>query len=209
MNLCSVCKKVLDGTAIFDRKARKWFCEKCNLKKMKKKPSNFDNVSRLVSKRIKALPRSKKVAKRAHLRPIPKLKKDLETLSHTFIRKRDGINGEIKGYCIDCGGYSEGQQFQAGHWLPSGSSGALLRYHPHNMHGQKGGCNVGYVQERVKADYTLKMIDKYGREYVDRLRQMKNKTIKADRFFYQTMIDLYKKGDEWQIVCFLESYPQF
>lgn len=137
---------------------------------------------------------------------IKKLKKELEKISHDFIRKRDSINDyEIGGYCFDCGKLCFGQQFQAGHFEPSGSCGAILRYHPHNMHGQSGGCNCYYRQEQVKINYTMAMIRKYGKKYVDKLRQMKNKTIKADVIFYQTMIDLYKVGDEKKIIKYLEG----
>ena len=159
--------------------------------------SDFTNIINLVKKPV--------TPKRKKLKSIKKLAKELETISHTFIRKRDGINGQIKGYCIDCGKYAEGQQWQAGHFEPSGASGALLRFHPHNMNGQAGSCNVGYVQERVKVAYTLKMIDMYGREYVDKLRALKQRSIKADRFFYEEMIALYKTGNEKLIVEYLEN----
>lgn len=145
-----------------------------------------------------------KIAKKSK-NPTKKLAHKLTEVSHTFIRKRDGIDGEIRGYCFDCGVYTEGQQFQCGHFVADGECGAWLRYHPHNMHGQSGGCNMKVSQERVKIAYTLKMIDKYGREYVDYLRSQRHRTIKADSFFYQTMIDLYEKGDEDKIVEYLES----
>jgi hypothetical protein len=136
---------------------------------------------------------------------VKKLSKVLEEKSHTFIRKRDGIDGEIRGYCFDCGMYAEGQQFQAGHFEPSGSCGAILRYHPQNMHGQRGGCNMKHRQESVKINYTLRMIDKYGLEYVNFLKSLRNKTIKADSIFYTTMIELYDRGDENAIVDYLHS----
>jgi len=137
---------------------------------------------------------------------VKRAKKELETLSHTYIRKRDSNNKDyIGGYCFDCGTPAQGQQFQAGHFEPSGSCGALLRYHPHNMHGQSGGCNMKVQQERVKINYTFAMIDRYGKKYVDKLRQMKNKSIKADIIFYERMIELYTQGDEEKIVDYLEG----
>jgi len=137
---------------------------------------------------------------------VKKAKKDLEIISHTFVRRRDSENDyEIAGACFDCGEWASGQQFQAGHFEPSGSCGAILRYHPHNMHGQKGGCNSKFQQEKVKINYTMKMIDRYGKEYVDKLRFMKNKTIHADIIFYLKMIELYEKGIEQDIVDYLES----
>lgn len=138
---------------------------------------------------------------------VKRAKKKLEELSHTFIRKRDSIDSDfIGGYCFDCGVYAEGQQFQCGHWERDSTGGALLRYHPHNMHGQAGGCNMKERQEVVKIVYTLRMIDTYGREYVDKLRFMKNKSIKADIIFYEKMIELYEKGDENKIVEFLNNH---
>lgn len=139
---------------------------------------------------------------------VKRAKKDLEIISHTFVRKRDSISPDkIGGYCIDCDQYDEGQQFQAGHWQPSSSCGARLRYHPRNMHGQKGGCNCGYQQEKVKINYTIAMINKYGLDYVNKLISLKEKLIKADIIFYETMIELYKKGDEQEIVDYLENLP--
>ena len=137
---------------------------------------------------------------------VKRAKKELVELSHTFIRKRDGINGEIKGYCFDCGAYAEGQHFECGHFKSDSTGGALLRYHPHNMHGQASGCNMAFSQERVKIDYTLKMLEKYGLEYVNKLRNMKpNMQFKADILFYENMIVLYKYGNEENIVKYLES----
>lgn len=137
---------------------------------------------------------------------VKRAKVRLEKLSHDHVRRRDSISPEeIKGYCFDCGKLCEAQQAQAGHWQPSGSCGALLRYHPHNMHLQAGGCNCGYQQENVKINYTLAMIKKYGNEYVEQLRQLRNKSIKADIIFYDKMIELYEEGDEEKIVDYLHS----
>jgi len=111
----------------------------------------------------------------------------------------------FSGYCFDCGLWSEGQQFQAGHFYPSGSCGALLRYHPQNMHGQRGGCNMKHQQEKVKINYTLAMIKKYGKKRVEELGRLKNRSIKADSIFYETMIKLYEQKDEKKIIKYLES----
>lgn len=137
---------------------------------------------------------------------LQKLKTKLEKVCHDYIRARDSVMvGGFCGHCFDCGKWSEGQHFQAGHFHPSGSSGAILRYHPHNIHGQASGCNMAFQQERVKINYTLAMINKYGKNYVEKLGQLKQKTIKADCIFYQTMIDLYNEGNEKKIIKYLES----
>ena len=129
----------------------------------------------------------------------------LYDLCHTYIRKRDSKRKTIfAGNCFDCGIWCEGQNFQAGHFIAS-SKGALTRYHPLNIHGQAGGCNIKYQQEWVKINYTLAMIKKYGKAYVDKLKRMSQKSIKADIIFYNTLIDLYKKKDEKGIIKYLES----
>lgn len=138
---------------------------------------------------------------------VKKAKQKLEKLSHDFVRRRDSFEPEQKrGFCIDCGKLVEGQQFQAGHWQPSGSCGALLRYHPHNMHGQAGGCNCGYQQEQVKIRYTMAMIEKYGNDYVKELLSLKNRSIRADINFYETLIELYEEGSEEEISLYLNNY---
>lgn len=139
--------------------------------------------------------------------PLQKVKDELEKVSHDYIRRRDSISNEkIAGYCIDCGKYAEGQHFQAGHFEASGSCGAILRYHPMNMHGQASGCNMLRSQERVKIEYTMRMIKKYGKARVDKLRQLKNRSIKADIIFHTKLLELYKEGNESKIISFLENY---
>lgn len=138
---------------------------------------------------------------------LKKAKKDLEKISHDYIRTRDGHNDGygFGGKCFDCGKEAVGQNFQCGHWIPSGSGGAILRYHPHNMHGQASGCNCGYNQEMVKINYTRAMTQKYGEKRCSELLALKNRVIKADIIFYSKMIELYEKGIEQDIVDYLES----
>lgn len=139
-----------------------------------------------------------------------KLIKELEKICHDYIKQRDSDTQHkgtdmVGGNCIDCGKLSEGRNFQAGHFLPSGSSGALLRFHPENINGQSSGCNMAYSQERVKPFYTMAMIRKYGQERVEKIMQLKHKTVKADWMFYEILISLYKDGDEDAIIRFLEE----
>lgn len=139
---------------------------------------------------------------------IKKIKKKLVEISHTFVRKRDSVNDyEISGYCCTCGKFCEAGNFQAGHYEPDSTGGALLRYHPRNMHGQGGYCcNINrHGQQRMANQYTMFMIGKYGIDYVNKLRALKNKTIQADIIFYQTLLDLYLAGDEEKIVEFLDN----
>lgn len=139
---------------------------------------------------------------------VKRAKKELKEISHTFIRKRDSkIKDKIGGYCFSCGKYCEGSDFQCGHWEPDSTGGALLRYHPQNMHGQGGYCcNINrHGQQKMGNDYTLKMIEKYGLKRVNEIRALKYKSIKADILFYEKMIELYKEGNEQKIIDFLEN----
>jgi len=130
----------------------------------------------------------------------------LTKISHDYIRRRDSIDeSEICGYCFDCGYKAFGQYFQAGHFIADSVGGALLRYHPDNMHGQSAGCNMKHRQETVKINYTLAMQKKYGTKRFNQLMALKNKTIKADIIFYTKMIELYEAGDEKKIIKYLES----
>lgn len=139
---------------------------------------------------------------------IKRAKKDLEKISHDFVRNRDSVReGEFAGSCCTCGLYCEGGNFQAGHYEPSGSCGALLRYHPQNMHGQGGYCcNINRNhQQKMGNDYTFFMINKYGRKRVEEIRALKHKSVYADIIFYQTMIELYRQGNEANIINYLEN----
>jgi len=148
--------------------------------------------------------------KRKSKSPIAKLQQKLVELSHTYIRERDSVSPDkIGGYCFDCGNFAEGRHFQAGHFIADASGGAVLRYHPHNMHGQSSGCNMKVSQERVKIEYTIKMQEKYGIDYVNLLRSLRNKSIKADEIFYNKMIELYEQKDEEAIVEYLHSLVGF
>ena len=166
---------------------------------------------RLLRKRetLKMRKELKKEKKRAK-KYIESLPKKLEKISHDHVRKRDSITEfEIKGYCCSCKKLAEGASFQAGHYRPSGGSGILLRYHPWNMHGQCSGCNMWVRQETVKPEYAEFMHRRYTPEQLQEMHDMKNSRslkIQADKYFYETMIDLYKAGDEIAIVNFLRSY---
>lgn len=151
---------------------------------------------------MKKVKKEKKPTKKQQL---DSAKKKLEEVSHKYIRDRDSI-GRV-GMCIDCKKVYTRSSLQCGHFVPDRAGNILLRYHPHNMHGQFSGCNMKVVQERVKINYTLTMIDLYGREYVDKLINMIDlgRGMKVDLSFYETMIKLYEEGDEKKIVNYLES----
>lgn len=153
------------------------------------------------------LEKSKKVKRVLMPVRIKRAKKRLVELSHTFVRNRDSnVKGIVAGFCCTCGKYCEGGNFQAGHYEPDSTGGVLLRFHPHNMHGQGGYCcNINkHGQQKMANEYTFYMIRKYGAERVEEIRKLKQKSIRGDILFYEKMIELYEKGDEQDIVDFLE-----
>lgn len=144
-----------------------------------------------------------------------RLKKILEKVSHDYIRQRDSKNPPIiAGNCFTCDLWCEGGNFQAGHFEPDATGGLLLRYHPINMHGQGGYCcNINrHGQQRVANEYTVRMIKLYGIKKIEKLRALKNKKtstgmpMRETPQFYETLIKLYKKGDEKKIIKFIEKY---
>ena len=137
--------------------------------------------------------------------------RELEILSHTHVRKRDSLEDyEVGGLCCTCMMYAYGSNFQAGHFDPASLCGLWLLHHPHNMHGQCGfKCNINkHGTQSMSTKYTLFMIDKYGRKYVDYLlsqrKRLENLPIPKIEFL-ETMISLYKKGIEQDIINYLES----
>ena len=159
---------------------------------------------------VKKLRLEKKKAKKKEKNYIKSLPKTLEKVSHDHVRERDSIDDNvIGGYCCCCGKLAYGGAFQAGHYRASASCGLLLRYHPWNMHGQCAGCNMWVRQDTVKPEYAEFMEKRYSREVRQGMLDMKNSTslkIQGDKYFYESMIDLYKAGNEEEIVKFLKSY---
>lgn len=131
---------------------------------------------------------------------------------HTFIKDRDCVSKDpYVGRCITCGCITTGSNFQAGHWEASATCGAILRYHPNNIHGQCGfKCNINrHGQQKIAVEYTMKMVDKYGIKRVRELRELKNKSIKASKQFYMDLESMYNKGyskeNEKKIIKYLET----
>lgn len=162
----------------------------------------IQRAKKVPPRNLKSKPNTKviKKLKKPKLPSISKLKKDLWKLVSLNIRKRDGIK------CITCSKLSRKKgSNHAGHFLPSGNCGTLLRYHPRNIHSQCYFCNVNMGGNG--AVYYTKMVEKYGQEYVTKLFQIKNQTtIQADRYFYNSLIELYKQGNQEEIIKFLEGY---
>lgn len=118
---------------------------------------------------------------------ISVVKKDLwDNYVRVAIKERDGYK------CCTCGVSCDGSNRHGGHFEPVSTGGALLHFHPHNIHVQCGKCNAN---EGNRTEYFPFMEKKYGREYVDKLLKLKRNTIQADTIFYEKIRIFYENRD--------------
>lgn len=131
------------------------------------------------------------------IQSITTLKKKLWVVVSKRIKERDNF------VCYTSGKKVEGANAHCGHGMPNSICGARLRYHPLNLHCQSyyeniyaSGNGVQYYQNQVRD---------YGENRVKELYKLKDKYIKADAIFYQTLIDLYSNGTWEEIITYLET----
>lgn len=121
---------------------------------------------------------------------ISKLKEKLWNECKRIVRKTY-IKNDIYWNCFTCDRViDEPAKAQTGHFLPSSTCGASLRYDLRNLRIQCYNCNIN--QGGAGADFYRKLVEENGQEYVDQIFRDKHKTIKADQWWYQEMIDKYK-----------------
>lgn len=122
---------------------------------------------------------------------ISALKKKLWGLTRQIIFKVYGNN------CFTCGAKGlSGANLQCGHFIPSSTCGAFLRYDFRNLRPQCFRCNIHGGGQG--AEYYKNMVKTKGQAYVNQLFKDKNVIVKADVDWYQGKIDLY--------TGYLESY---
>lgn len=119
-----------------------------------------------------------------------KLKEELWELCKKIVRARDG------NVCIICGKSNlEGSGWHTGHFLPSSTCGAYLRYDLRNLHSSCYNCNINLGGNG--AMFYKILVSKFGQDFVDRLFVDKQKIIKADEIFYNSKINEYEKIQDW------------
>lgn len=79
---------------------------------------------------------------------------------------------------------------QTGHFIPSGTCGAFLRYDLRNLRIQDYYCNINLGGNG--SQFYKRLVEENGQDYVDQLFKDKNVTIKADAYWLQSKIDEYK-----------------
>ena len=101
------------------------------------------------------------------------------------------INKQGNWNCFTCDRLiDEPSKAHTGHFLPSGSCGAYLRYDLRNLRVQDYFCNLNLGGNG--AEYYKRLIIENGQEYVDQLFRDKHASIKADIHWYKNKIEEYK-----------------
>lgn len=128
---------------------------------------------------------------------VTSLKNKLWKIVSKRIKERDDY------ICFTSGKKVEGTNAHCGHMFPSGSCGAVLRYHPLNLHCQSYYENIN--QGGNGAVYAINFINTYGQEKMDTMLRLKNKSIKADSLFYEKLIEMYTNNTLEEIEEYLNN----
>lgn len=122
---------------------------------------------------------------------ISKLKNKLWDECKRLVRAKY-INEQGNWNCFTCDRLiDEPAKAQTGHFLPSSTCGAFLRYDLRNLRIQCYNCNIN--QGGAGAEFYRRLVEENGQDYVDQLFKDKHVSIKADVWWYQEMIDKYKE----------------
>lgn len=120
--------------------------------------------------------------KRKSKTPVSKLKNKLWELTKKIIRR---IYGNT---CFTCSKKGlEGSNWQTGHFIPSSTCGASLRYDLRNLRPQCYHCNINGGGQG--AEFYKRLVETEGQEYVDQLFRDKQVIVKADAQFYENLIE--------------------
>jgi len=115
---------------------------------------------------------------------VKQLKKMLWRIVSPYIRQRD------KGKCFTCGDIKPWTKTHAGHFVPADSC-SDTQFDEKNVHCQCVRCNK-FLSGNLM-EYTLRMIDKYGKDCVDDLRKRGHKPKKWKKDELKDLIEYYKE----------------
>ena len=115
-----------------------------------------------------------------------------DRITSTYIRQK---YADPAGYvsCITCSGIHHWQAVHCAHYVERGSFGT--RYVEENLHPACVGCNA-FRKEFHKRQYTLFMIDTYGREKINELILMSHKLLSPSekRAIVEEAIEYYQNA---------------
>lgn len=121
--------------------------------------------------------------KKIKQKSLSKLKKELDTVFSWYIRKRDDY------ICFTCQKQLDRASSQNGHYITRGN--LALRFDEINCHCQCVGCNI--FKKGNYPVYSIKLIEKYGVDILQRLAEVSRLPVKYSKIMYQAKIDYYKK----------------
>ena len=113
------------------------------------------------------------------LKPIGKLSDECAVMLQKIVRMKAA---DHNGYCVcvSCGVSKHWKEMQGGHFIPRGNK--ATKHMEENIHPQCPGCNCyGMKYGDAEKQYTLYMVDTYGRDFVDELLATKGKAHKILR----------------------------
>lgn len=121
---------------------------------------------------------------------VKKLKVKLWELCKQIVRKTY-IKEDGTWDCFTCGKHIDiPAKAQTGHFIPSASGGAFLRYDLRNLRIQCYHCNINLGGNG--SFYYKNLVEEKGQYYVDQIFIDKHKTIKADWVWFEAKIEEYK-----------------
>ena len=103
----------------------------------------------------------------------------------------DVVAADDNGYakCVSCGEQSHYKEMDGGHFFPKGNC-SFWALEKENVHPQCKGCNGFGMKYGIAAQqYTLWMIDYYGRDFVEEMESQKRSVRKIYKAEYQEMIE--------------------
>jgi hypothetical protein len=139
-------------------------------------------------KRVKPTPKKAKPKKKRQT-PLPTLIAKADKVTSTYIRQKYADHaGNVT--CITCGKVLPWQSAHCAHFIGRGSKGT--RWLEENLHPACPGCNC-YRPEVHLREYTLFIIDTYGREKVTELKQIASEVLSGSqvRQLAEEAIDYY------------------
>ena len=144
------------------------------------------NAPRKPIKRSVARPSVKKVKTPTKKKPKAKTRsyyvKQLDSVFSLYIRQSK------PNVCVTCGKKDDPKNLQNGHFYSRAKY--PTRWHEDNCHPQCPRCNV--FMKGMYIEYTMFMIDKYGREYVDELKELAYSRKKITTVEIKEMIEKYQ-----------------
>lgn len=123
---------------------------------------------------------------------LKKAKDKAQKVFNEYIRLRDCIETTgcpFGAVCCTCGKQTDNSgDLQAGHYILDSQNGNSTSFDEHNVNSQCKSCNR--YHHGMLAEYSLFIVEKYGKEELERLHKMK---LITKKWTIDELEDIYKK----------------